>query len=610
MNKLSISRSQMFTRRALFFSASKLAVMAALASRLYYLQFVKAEEYKTLAEGNRIKVQLLAPERGRILDRNGLPLAENTRNYRLLIEQGPGAEVQQALDKIATLIETDEAKVKQALSAATRSRYAPPALVKDHLTWDEVSAIEFHLPELPGTVIESGQVRSYPLSDKAAHLIGYVGAVAEDDIEEDQPLLRLPDFKIGKSGVEMMIEPRLRGKAGVKQAEVNVHGLPVRELSTRASIAGESARLTIDRTLQELAATLLQEQKSGAAVAINVRNGDVLALVSMPGFDPNSFSLGIKTNYWKSLLADTKHPLINKAIAGVYPPGSTFKMMVGLAGLDAGVIHSHSTVFCPGYFYLGSHQFNCWKKEGHGTVSVREAIMGSCDTFFYTVAQRLGIDKFADMSRKFGLGSSTDIGLFGEKSGLIPDNAWKRKRYNQPWQGGDTINAGIGQGYVLATPLQLAVMTARIANGGYAVKPRLIAPEHEETAGIAGAPMHIDEAHLGAIQEGMIAVVNSPGGTAFGKRIAEPGLEMAGKTGTSQVKKILQRGMNQNLLPWEDRHHALFVGYAPVAAPRFATAVLVEHGGGGSAVAAPIARELLLKLQLLYPASTASPAQG
>jgi penicillin-binding protein 2 len=591
-------KQRILTRRAVIFGGAQLLAFTALTGRLYYLQFIKAGEYATLSENNRIKLQLIAPERGNLLDRNGLPMATNERNYQLFIDYSTLKQkvFQETVEKLNALLPLPEKRLKQ-LKTTKVSSASMPEMLKDHLTWEEVSLIELNMLTLPGVFIEIGQIRHYPLNEHASHLLGYVGTVAQEEMtEEDQALFRLPDFKIGKSGVEKMLESRLRGTAGIRQIEVNVHGVPIREVGKKESIPGENVRLTVDSRVQEHAALTVKDQ-SASIVAMEVDTGNVLALVSMPSFDPNSFSKGIRTEEWKSLNANKKVPLMNKAVSGQYPPGSTFKMLVGLAGLEGGAIGAHSTVFCPGHYFLGDHQFNCWKPGGHGTVSFHEAVEQSCDTFFYTVAERLGIEKFANMARRFGLGHVHNLGIIGEKPGIIPDPDWKMKRYQQKWTGGDTINCAIGQGYVLATPLQLAVMISRMVNGGYAVKPRLFVPPGEETPTFE--KVAIKQGLLALNTEAMIAVNNSPSGTAYGKRIHEPRFAMGGKTGTSQVRKITQRGLDQNLLPWEHRHHALFVGFAPIDKPKYAVSVAVEHGGGGSAAAAPVARDVLLKIQQL-----------
>ena len=594
-------KQRIFTRRAVIFGGVQLAGFAALASRLYYLQFIKADEYATLSENNRIKLQLMTPERGLILDRFGVPMALNEKNYRLFLDYSGLTQsvFKETLERIHSLVPIPERKYKQ-LQHARVSSASMPEMLKEHLSWEEVSLLELHMLELPGISIDIGQIRHYPFLDEAAHLLGYVGAVSKDELEEDSPpLMRQPDFKIGKNGAEKMLEDELRGSAGIRQLEVNVHGVPVREAGKKPSVAGHNLRLTVDSRLQTYAAEMVKGQSAGVVV-MDISNGDVLALVSLPGFDPNIFSTGISSEYWKELSTDVKAPLLNKAITGQYPPGSTFKMLVGMAGMESGQFNEHSSVYCPGHFMLGNHQFNCWKEGGHGTVNYHEAVAQSCDTYFYTVAQRIGIDRYAAMARKFGLGHNHDLGLEGEKPGIIPDPDWKRARYKQKWTGGDTINCSIGQGYVLATPLQLCVMASRIASGGLEVKPRLWAPEGEPAPQFRR--MDVKPGLVDATQDAMSAVCNGGTGTAYSKRISEPGMEMAGKTGTSQVRKIVQRGMKQELLPWEARHHALFIGYAPVDAPRYAVSVLIEHGGGGASVAAPVARDVLLKVQQLAQA--------
>jgi len=584
------------TRRSLVFAAANTVVASIILGRLYQLQFMRSDEYKNLAEGNRIKLQLIAPVRGVISDRNGEPLANNLKNYRLFLDSENIKEAGKSLKELAALIAIGEDKIEQAIKQAKNSRFLPPLLLKENLTRDELAKFEFYHLNFPGVFVDIGQVRYYPLSEQASHLIGYVGAIAKDEAAEldENAVERLPDFKIGKNGVEKMFEESLRGIAGVKQVEVNSHGSAVRELSRNPGSGGKDFRLTIDARLQKYASERLGEE-SAAAVVMNIHNGDVLALASMPAYDPNNFSKGITNKYWAELQENIRNPLMNKAISGQYPPGSTFKIVMGIAALQNKIVDPQSRVSCNGTFMLGNHSFRCWKQGGHGSVNLREAMMGSCDVYFYTMAQRLGIDAIAETSRRFGLGKISGVGLPADKPGIVPDDDWKQARYGQSWQGGDTINVGIGQGYILATPLQLAVMTARVANGGFAVVPRLVADSDSPQF----ASLGISENHLTAVCESLDAVVNNPAGTAYGKRIAEEHMQMAGKTGTSQVKKLIRQGMEQSKLPWEDRHHALFVGYAPLHAPKYAAAVIVEHGGGGGAAAAPIVRDLLLKIQNL-----------
>ncbi|MDX2112430.1 MAG: penicillin-binding protein 2 [Alphaproteobacteria bacterium] len=590
-------KQRIFSRRALILGGLQGAAFSILAGRLFYLQFMRADEYKTQAENNRIKLQLITPERGQILDRFGLPLATNEKNFRLFIDYSTLKQKDfiASVEMLQTMLPLPEKRYKQLLKTRV-STASMPELLHEHLSWQQVSMIELNLLSLPGMYVDIGQVRHYPLKDEAAHLLGYVGAVSEDDLSpDDPPLMRLPDFKIGKNGVEKMLEDELRGTAGIRQLEVNVRGVPVREVSNRESVPGKNIRLTIDRQLQDYIADYVKEE-SASAVVMEVDTGNVLALVSMPAFDPNSFSVGISSDEWDALNKNKKNPLMNKAITGQYPPGSTFKMLVGMAGIESGMFNTASSVFCPGHFMLGDHRFNCWKPEGHGTVNFHDAVVQSCDTYFYTVAQRIGIERYAEVARRFGLGQLYNIGLIGEKAGIIPDPEWKMKRFKQRWTGGDTINCSIGQGFVLSTPLQLATMTARMCSGRQVV-PRLYVPDDARPVNFD--PIAIKESLLRVNLESMIDVVNSEMGTAFGKRIMEPRFAFGGKTGTSQVRRITQRGVDQKTIPWEQRHHALFVGFAPVDKPKYACCVVVEHGGGGSAAAAPVARDILLKIQQL-----------
>ncbi len=593
-----------FTRRAVIFGAANVAAVSVLLGRLYYLQFQRGDIYKNLSEGNRVKLQLIAPVRGILLDRYGEVLADNQKNFRLYLDTEINRKPEKVLQSLAEILDLSPERIREIIKRAGTSRYSPPVMIKEHLSWDELAQFEFYRLNYPEIYVEAGQVRFYPLGDKASHLLGYVGALSKKDVKEDEEITeqaeeemalgRLPDFKVGKNGVEKAMEPELRGVAGSRETEVNVHGLALRELKRDEGRAGKTIKLTIDKRLQLYASSRLGSE-SAAIVVMNVRNGDILALCSMPSFEPNAFSKGIKSKYWKELLENKRVPLMNKALAGQYPPGSTFKMVVGLAALKAGLVSPENHIFCGGNFMLGNHSFRCWKQPGgHGSVNLRDALAQSCDVYFFTLAQRLGIDRIAEMSRMFGLGELTGTGLPDEKPAIVPDNAWKRRRYNQQWQGGDTINVGIGQGYILTTPMQLTVMAARLATG-LKVVPRLTTegPEPEFD------PLPVSTAHLASVQEGMNAVTNSERGTAFGRRIKDPRFLMAGKTGTSQVKPLITHGVDQNKLPWEDRHHALFVGYAPVSAPKYAAAVIVEHGGGGASAAAPIVSDVLLKIQSL-----------
>ncbi len=585
---------KMISRRALLFGGVQAAAGVALLSRLYYLQFVHGAEFKDLAEGNRAKLQLMIPPRGKITDRYDEVLATNTVEYRLMLDADHRTEARAVLKRLSTLMPLTAREVKQASEAIARRKVAIPVLVREHLTWEEVARIQYHQPELPLVSIDEGQWRHYPFADHASHLIGYVGKVSPQEVQEDQPLLKLPEMKIGKNGIELLYEARLQGKAGAKQIEVNAMGSPVRELGRTAPTAGDVLPLTIDNRLQEFAVSRLGEE-SGAVVVMHVHTGELLALVSMPAFDPNAFSKGIKHDYYESLKANKKAPLMNKAISGQYPPGSTFKMITGLAGLKSGKFSPDTRITCNGVFHLGNHPFGCWRREGHGSLDLAQAIEQSCDVYFYTVAREIGIEALAAMSREFGLGSKTGLGLSGERPGIVPSPAWKQAAGRGGWNPGETINSAIGQGDSLTTPLQLAVMTARLVNGGQKILPRLLLDEPEKSEGRIDVPPE----HLAVMREGMYRVTNQPRGTAYGSKIKEERYAMGGKTGTSQVRRLLVPGQDQKTIPWEFRHHAWFVGYAPVHDPSLCCAVIIEHGGGGSSAAAPVARDVLLKAQEL-----------
>ena len=611
-------RQKVFTRRALMLAGGKMLLLSGLAGRMYELQVVESSRYATLAEENRINLRLLEPSRGRIFDRFGRPLAVNRRTYRILLVAEDAPDVRATLAALRTIVAIDGEVEARVLRDVQRRRKFVPVTVHDDLQWEQVARVEVNTPELPGISIDEGQRRSYPHGAELAHVIGYVAAVSENELTGD-PLLDLPGFRIGKSGIEKVHDLSLRGAGGRSAVEVNAFGRVIRELSRKEGAAGADLRTTIDLDLQ-LAASRRLGSESAALVVIDVHSGEIRALVSNPGFDPNAFSRGLSREEWQALVDNPRAPLTNKAIAGQYAPGSTFKMAVALAALERGVINEASTEFCPGHLKIGNHAFHCWKRGGHGRMNLRSAIVESCDVYFYEVARKLGIDRLSAGAERLGLGQTLGIDLPGERAGLLPTRAWKQAALGKPWLAGETVIAGIGQGYVLSTPLQLAVMTARLVNGGHAVTPRLTVPAAGgAAAGQGAAPVGFAPQHLNAVREAMVAVVADRRGTARGAAIGDPALEMGGKTGTSQVRRITAAeratGVHKNEdLPWERRDHALFVGFAPAHAPRYAVAVIIEHGGGGAKAAAPVARDILREAQRLdaeragsRPAADASP---
>lgn len=586
-----------FTRRALLIGAGQIGVLGLLGARLGWLQIAEGQRYKMLSDKNRINIKIIAPSRGQIVDRGGVILASNSQNFRVMVIPEQTDNLEKAVRALQDHISVDEQTIKTILRQARRAPKFAPLQIKENLSWEEVAKIEVNLPDLPGLFIDVGERRNYPLGPAAAHVIGYVGAVNESEMTDD-PILSLPGYKIGKTGIEKSRDLDMRGIAGASEVEVNVVGREVRELDRKDSLPGKKISLTIDAALQAYTQQRLAQQQSASAVLMDAHTGKIYALASHPSFDPNVFSSGIPAALWDQLLNDPANPLTNKAVAGLYPPASTFKIVTAMAGLLSGKITEGRRVFCPGYYNFGNTVFHCWRKGGHGSVNVVEALEHSCDTFFYQVSTDIGIDAIAQTARRFGLGTRMDIGLPETKAGLVPDPKWKRARFKQPWHQGETIVASIGQGYLLATPLHLAVMTARVVNGGKAVMPWLSADQAQTGA---WPDMDIPPAFAALVREGLEKVVNNPGGTAFAARIQDPGLGYGGKTGTAQVRRITKQqrasGVKNEELPWEQRHHALFAGYAPLNAPRYVCAVVVEHGVGGSVAAAPIARDLLLEIQ-------------
>ena len=607
-------RYKLLTRRSAILGAGQAILFTALAERMYQLQIVEADRYVVLAEENRINLQLLAPTRGRILDRFGAALADNQQNYRVVVIAEQAGDITATLDALGGLIEIGEADRRRVERDIRRKHPFVPVAVRGNLSWDEMARIEVAIPELPGVAIEQGLIRSYPLGETAAHAIGYVAAVSETELNGD-PLLELPDFRIGKSGIEKSRDAELRGSAGTSQVEVNAFGRVVRELARVPGRPGKDVVSSLDAAMQDFLARRCSTEQSVTSVLLDAVTGDVLALVSSPSFDPAPFAIGLTPAVWQQLAADPRNPLTNKAIAGAYPPGSTIKPVVATAALTAGVLTPETSIACPGYFQLGDTTFHCWRKGGHGSLRLRDAIKKSCDVFFYETARRLGIDRLAAMARRFGLGSVLGLDIPGERPGLIPSREWKLAASGTAWSPGETVIAGIGQGSVLATPLQLATMVARLVTGR-AVVPRLVRAEGVlPPTGDRVTPefpeLGVSPRVLALVLDGMDAVVNEQGGTAYAERITDPGLAMGGKSGTSQVRVITEYEHEHGLrkisqIPWKERDHALFVGFAPVDAPRYVCAIVVEHGGvtggHGSEVAGPICRDVLREVQRRDPA--------
>ncbi|WP_271300859.1 penicillin-binding protein 2 [Sphingomonas sp. CV7422] len=571
-----------FSRRAWLLGTAQAGVGLLLAGRMGWLAIAQNEKYNLLAESNRVNLTMIPPRRGWIVDRHGAPIANNRTDFRIDIIpdrlEGGDAGRDRVLALLARLLDLTPDDVERIRIDLDGAAGFQPVQVAENISWDRFAAISLRQPELPGVAPTRGFARAYPAGAAVAHLTGYVGAAnAEQFKKTHDPLLVTPGFKLGKDGLEKQLEPLLRGVAGAKRVEVTARGKVVAELPTRADVPGKTQRLTIDAGLQEYAARRLGSN-SGSAVVLDCRTGEMLAMVSMPAYDPNSFSDGISHLEWKMLSDDDHVPLMNKVTQGLYPPGSTVKPMNGLALLAAGV-GAHDRIVCSGALRVGTGIFHCHKKGGHGPLDLKGAIEQSCDIYFYEMIRRQGYDKIAPVARMVGLGQKFDLPLATQRYGTVPDSEWKLRKYKHPWTVADGLNASIGQGYVLANPLQLAVMAARIASGR-ALQPSLLASHVHLDAPALPVPSE----HLAIVRDAMYGVINQ-GGTGAAARLLVPGVAIAGKTGTAQVRRITMAerrstGVIKNgQLPFKMRDHALFVGFAPHDNPQYAIAVVLEHNG-------------------------------
>ncbi len=581
-------------QRSLIIFSINVFIFFILIGRLYYLQIYQKDKYTLLSDTNRISKRILIPPRGSINDRSGIELAKNNQTFQAMIISEQVPDIDSLLSSITPILNLSQTDIERIKKDISKYKKTLPIKIKDNLSWEEVSSIMINNHLYPGLFIDEGLIRHYPYEKYTAHPLGYVGSVSQSDLQNsDNPLLQVPGFKIGKSGFEKTFDTSLRGTEGTITYEVNAYGRIMREIEKKEGIKGNDLDLTIDIRLQKIAYDAFGSQ-SGAAVVLDIHTGEILALVSVPSFDANLFVDGISIKNWNTLLYDEKKPLHNKAITGQYSPGSTFKIAVALAALEEGIITPSTTSFCSGKMNLGNHLFHCWRHSGHGKQNVIDAIKNSCDIFFYEVALKLGIEKIHDMSRRLGLGEIYDLKLENQKKGVIPNKKWKQENLKSPWQQGETVIAGIGQGYVLVTPIQLATMLARVVNGGYEITPTLIKKDQPQSF----KKLNIKQSSIDIVKQGMFEVVNGIGGTASSAKPKDKNIIIAGKTGTTQVRRISlkerQAGIKKDEeLPWKYRNHAWFMAYTPHNNPKYVVAVIAEHGGSGSAVAAPIAAKIL-----------------
>ncbi len=579
-------------KRLPFLVAFVILFMLALFIRLWYLQVVKGEYYYELAENNRIRPVRLRPPRGIIYDRYGRPLVENVLTFDISLVPEDISDLEGTIKKVSSLIKVKPEDIRAALDEAApiRGKYEP-VKIKEEAPWEEVAVIEAHQADLPGVVVEPEHRRHYPYGDLASHQLGYIGKVSQSQRKKDQTDINM---LVGQSGLEKTYDKLLRGIPGRKMIQVNAAGVKVKDLGTEEPKPGTDLYLTIDLDIQKAAEEALGD-RAGAVVAMDPNSGEILALASHPNFDPNLFPRGISPKDWVRLSNDPTHPLYDRAIQSAYPPGSTFKIIVSLAGLETGVIKPNDHVTCKGFIKSGRQVFHCWRKQGHGSLSFHKGLVESCDVYFYTMGERIGFDRIAEFARRMGLGSITGVPLADEKAGLIPTTEWKKEKRGEAWYPGDTYINSIGQGYVLVTPIQACQMIAAIANGGLFYRPHLLEQTRNRETGIVKrfspelrGKVAIDPKVLEELRSALVGVVNEPDGTAHAA--GTPLAVVAGKTGTAQV--VAQKVPGRRL-GVKEQDHAWFVSYAPADNPKIAVAVLVEHGGHGGGAAAPVARKVI-----------------
>ena len=603
-------------RRGLLIGGLQLGFCGLLAWRMHHLQIEKAESFRLLADENRINLRLVPNQRGEIYDRNGVKLAGNEASYSVTMVAEDAGDIDVIFERLSKLINLSPEDVERSKAELERSAKFLPVTITDRLEREDIEKIHSNAPMLPGINPEIAFSRTYPLGEIFAHVVGYVGPVSSRDLEireDPDPLLKIPRFQIGKVGVERELEATLRGKAGTKKVEVNALGRVMRELERKEGSKGANLKLTLDTNLQAYVRARLGTE-SASAVVLDCKTGEILAICSSPTYDPNKFVRGISFDDYGALRDDNHRPLASKTVQDAYPPGSTFKMVTILAALEAGIINHREKIRCNGHIEVSNRKFHCWKRDGHGNVDLVKSLRESCDVYYYELAQKVGIEKIAEVARILGLGQSFDIEMSAVTSGIVPDKIWKQKARSREWVVGDTVNSSIGQGYVLSSPLQLAVMIARIATGNE-ILPKLIKSVNGVEKEKIPDQINLNENNLNLIRKALFEVTNHKRGTAYHSRVLDKKSQIIGKSGTSQVRNIsaverTQGVLDNKDLPWEQRDHALFVNYAPYDDPKIAVSIVVEHGGSGSTVAAPIARDITL--QAIYqgtPPITAYPVE-
>ena len=617
-----VIKSKLISRRMFLLTAAQVVVMVGLVGRLISLQINQSTKYKSLSDKNRFREWKLAPERGVIKDFYDQELASNEPLYQVHLVPENTNNVNQLFVRLKGILNITDQKISYLKRLIKKQKPWEPVIISDNLNWSEFSRINLFLHELNGVEPIVSVARTYP-DNSSAHILGYVSQISAKDLKTKKYLKdkSVPGMTIGKTGLERKLDEEIIGKVGFQRYEVNAFGKRIKEIQISEGKAGKSFKTTLDYEIQKYTNELLKD-KAAAVCVMDIYNGDIISLVSAPTFEPNAFVHGLDQKYWNSLIKDGKKPLTNKAMSGLYPPGSTIKTLVALSALENGIIKPRDTFRCTGKIELHGEKFHCWEKKGHGIVNLRKGIQRSCDVYFYEVARKLGVDRLSETAKKFGLGKQVLSNFVEERSGVVPNTKWKKKFIGQNWYIGETLHSGIGQGYFQSTPIQLCLMTAQIANGGYKIKPRIIfdkeknnfreyvdfkwknpqepIPEELLVKNLNLQPLFDDKKNIDIVKDAMFASSNEPGGTSYRHRIENPKFTFAGKTGSSQIKRFTEAQreaeVKQTDLNYKDRDHALFIAFAPYENPKYAISVVIEHGGSGGSAAAPIAKKVIKKV--------------
>ena len=618
------SKTRTIGRRMFLVNCFKAVVLIGIVGRLTALQITESRKYKSLADKNRFRETKIAPPRGIIQDYFGKEIASNQKIYQLHVVPEDTPNIDELFIRLKSLINLSDQKIFILKKRIAKQKIWTSTIISDNLTWSEFSRINLFLHELQGARPVVSMARFYQ-DNSSAHVIGYVSEISPRDLKKKKYLanLDIAGAAIGKTGLESALDEKMLGTPGYLRYEVNAYGKRIKQVSTNDGLKGETYRTTLDHETQKIAAQAL-ENVSGAVCVMDIYNGDIVSMVSSPNFNPNSFVHGVGTEEWKELQSNRDKPMINKAISGLYPPGSTIKTLTALSALENDIVSPNLLIDCKGYIDFYGEKFHCWKKGGHGVLNLKGAIKRSCDVYFYEVARKLGVDRLAETSRKFGLGQKVLKNFNEEKTGVVPNTKWKLNQIGKNWYLGETLHAGIGQGYFLSTPLQLCLMTAQLANGGFKIKPRIIVDENDEANNLQKyldyrkknsnntssidlqvfnfnlKPLFRNQENINFIKNAMFAATNEIGGTSYGSRHRDEEFMFAGKTGSSQIKRFTEAQreaeVKQSDITYKERDHAWFVAYAPAKDPKYAISVLVEHGGSGSSAAAPVAKKVIKKI--------------